>query len=136
MPGDAVAKEPNAAELHTIAVVGDPEVRAALLDATCQRAALDEVLRVTARRLERSLADVACVARIGGDDAGGPRRVRLVAGKAGRGDLDPVYDIFSRSRTGGVPSFRGKAAFPVNIAGPGGSGFLLRKPMPTCGQTS
>ncbi|HWG27051.1 GGDEF domain-containing protein [Actinospica sp.] len=39
-----VAKEPNAAELHTITVVGTPEAQAALLNTTCQRAALEEHL--------------------------------------------------------------------------------------------
>ena len=39
-----VAKEPWAAELHTIAVVGTPEVHEVLLNASCTRSALEEHL--------------------------------------------------------------------------------------------
>jgi diguanylate cyclase (GGDEF)-like protein len=39
-----VAKEPHAPELHTIAVIGSPEVRAALLDTTCERTPLEKHL--------------------------------------------------------------------------------------------
>ena len=39
-----VAKEPYAVELHTIAAIGAPEMRAALLGTTCRRAALEEHL--------------------------------------------------------------------------------------------
>ena len=35
-----IAKEPNAPDLHTIAAIGQPEMRAKLLDTTCRRTAL------------------------------------------------------------------------------------------------